>query len=159
MKLRFSLICTVMIIIVGHVSAADYSYKIAVLGTKSSEINDLEDRFLREKLMRLFIGGGITSVPVTKIDSLIFENGYNLQNLNEKQIADISSITNAQYILTGEFSRVGNKSFYTIILYHSSEAVFSKKMITADNYKSFNYDYDKLAVQIQNEVLSIINEK
>ena len=79
--------------------------KFLVLGFLSKQINDLEDRLLREEIMREFVKSGNDIVSVMELESAVYGENAPLKNIryfNEKTAIYLTEKFSAQYAVFGK---------------------------------------------------------
>ncbi len=78
--------------------------KILVLGFRSSAINDVQDRLLRESVMRELLKRKYAIVPVMELENVITEDGINLRKISPERARKLAQRFEADYALMGSIS-------------------------------------------------------
>jgi hypothetical protein len=86
-------------------SQTETKLKFLVLGFQSKQMNDLEDRMLREELMRDLVKSGNNIVTVMELESAVYDENALLKNIryfNEKTAIYLTKKFSAQYTVFGK---------------------------------------------------------
>ena len=97
-------------------SQAEPKKKFLVLGFQSKLINDLQDRLIREELMRELVKSGYNIVPVMELESAAYDENAPLKdfrNIKEPAAVSLANRFNAKYVLFGKIY-TKNKSVNSI---------------------------------------------
>ncbi|MBN1501229.1 MAG: hypothetical protein JW982_13790 [Spirochaetes bacterium] len=108
---------------------------ILILGIESNEINEIQDRIIREEILRLYLQKNYKIVPIMKLTGFIEENHINLQTLNQTQIPQISHSLEADIAV---FCRNSRKNELQIFVYDRNKNKFFKKSIVIDSIEPLN---------------------
>ncbi len=141
--------------------------KFLVLGFLSKQINDLEDRLLREELMREFVKSGNDIVSVMELESAVYGENAPLKNIryfNEKTAIYLTEKYNAQYAVFGKIFPMGKTANYitagqtykcSLRLYSLEKKIFFDISFDFTGEKKF-YDF---AVSFSKKCVKEITEK
>ncbi len=108
---------------------------ILVLGIESSEISEIQDRIIREEIMRRFYEKQYRITSVMELTGLIEENQINVQALKKEDIPSVTYRLNADAAI---FSKKTGSKELTIFIYHKSQNKFFQKSIIIDLNGDFN---------------------
>lgn len=130
--------------------------KILMLGTSSSIINDVQDRILREQVLQKFLKEKYPIVPVTKIDSLVYQENVNVRNLSKQQIIEFALKYNVDFLLFGKLLKNNNKLKYILSIYNKNKNEFVSKIIMIDENTNFINYCNKLSENIFRSTINFV---
>jgi len=85
--------------------------RIMVLGFRSPLMDDVQDTYLREALLRLLAQKGFSVVPVMDLETIQNENtAVSLRNMTTSQIMDYAEQFKAAFTIYGELAEEGKNA-------------------------------------------------
>ena len=123
--------------------------KVLVLGFDSPYFNEIQDRLLRESVMKEFITRGYSVIPVMEVESLILEEGINkFRKASQADMKDFCRRLDADIAVNGKVAvayktAVKSKSIDPAIPYACRVTVFIKqkdKLISENVFTEGNND-------------------
>lgn len=134
--------------------------KILVIGIKSKFINDIQNRVIREEVMRKFIKNGFNIVTVMELMSATENQNLNLSTLDRKRVAQLTMNFDADYAIFSELDKYGESKYkLTIHVYKSKSNQFYVKKIFLDYSKEFNKIAPIVSDKLYENSKVIIEEK
>ena len=121
--------------------------RMVVLGFASRQLNDVQDRLLRETVLRELYGRGYRIVPVMEIESLFAEGrGLRIRKLTRAELKSVCADLAAGFACNGTIapedgSRVdeiiaGKKYVCTLLVYRKDRDAFQNMTVSAVGGKS-----------------------
>ena len=140
MKIKhFSIIVLFILIIVSDPLFSQNKTKILVLGTAAKSINDIEDRLLRESVMRELLKKGFDIVPVMELEGEVQQNGLDLRNVPSSVIKNLSLRFEADFCVSGSIEKQTHNDLYLLKVYdlrdakvYCSDIQIKKEMVFQD---------------------------
>ena len=109
------------------VSAEEARMKVLVLGTESPVLSDVQDRVLRESVMRELLAAGIAIVPVMELEREIQLDAVNVRSVPLSTVPALAERFGARLILRGAYGGKNRAGVYTLII---EDAVEGKRYAT-----------------------------
>jgi hypothetical protein len=101
---------------------------VLVLGTDSPLLSDVQDRLLRESLMRGILAAGMKIVPVMDLERSIQLEGFNVRTVSPSRIPFLAETFGAGFCVRGSLGGKGRADIYTLII----DDIASGKRYAAD---------------------------
>lgn len=128
--------------------------RILVLGFSSKTISELQDRLLRESVMRELSKQEFTIVPVMEIERYFRENNASIRRVKPSQFPQLCNELDAAFSVNGTISSRSSVSVVKFVIYD------------AKNNKTFRYtiqlnskiELDKYFKKVTNEIVTKIRE-
>jgi len=147
-----------LVIVVNHLTA-DGRARVVVLGFNSRQLNDVQDRLLRETVLREFFDRGRAIVPVMEIESLLLgDQRRNIRLLSEKDIREISVEIDAAYAICGTLEPESGPADRCIdaearfvchlVLYRRDDDTFVRERIVVNGADTLDRFFSALAKEI-----------
>jgi hypothetical protein len=130
---------------------------VMVFGTPRGELNDTEDRILREEVMRRLVSQGITVVPVYDVERILRENYLDIRSVLLKDRKALSEKTSAQIFVYGLFSRSADKISFLITVSDLSGKALGEKEIPLDLKQPIRSQWQMIAESVSAAVKSILS--
>ena len=128
--------------------------RILMLGSARGELSEIEDRIIREEVMRQLVKSGRKIVPVMEIEKEIQENALDIRQISDSEMKSISVKLNADMIARGSFLRKPASFSFLLSVWNMKTGDIARKEIPLD-IKGAPGDYwQKLANGIVLEILS-----
>ncbi len=152
-----------MAILPGRLSWSKPAERILVLGFDSGLINNIQDRLLRETIMKELRVAGYPIVTVMEIES-IFHNGpeRQIRKLTREEIRSLCREMKAGYACWGaivpegkkgaEAIRAGSGYVCTVTLYHGEKNNFEEIRLTIGGEDNLYRFYGSLSKMIAGEI-------
>lgn len=139
--------------------AAGTKERVVVLGFASRQLNDVQDRLLREAVLRELHGRGYRIVPVMEIESLITEvRRSQIRKLSRVELKSLCAELSAGIACCGsivpedgsrdEEIKPGKKYLCTLLVYRKDRDVFQEIKVTAVGEKSLYPLFNALSKSI-----------
>lgn len=137
--------------------------RLLVLGFESRQLNDLQDRLLRETIMRQFLAKGYLIVQVMEIESL-FHNGQKrqLRKLKPDEVRSLCNDLSAGFAFSGSISpedgktdnAIGAEKNYicTISMYRKDRDAFEEFVLKITGEKNLYRFFNLLAERIVSKI-------
>lgn len=133
--------------------------KVLVLGFETSSLSDIQDRLLRETVMRDFDQNGYAIVPVMQLEYAMQESRTNIRKISREQLKNLCLEFGADCAITGIVSPGKPKGFPDIILYRKETDKFIKFGVAVETEDNF-YEYCfQLSTEIVKKVDAFLEEK
>jgi hypothetical protein len=133
--------------------------RILVLGSARGELSDIEDRILREEVMRQLAKSGRNIVSVMELEKEIQENAFDARQVSASDLKSAAERLNADLIVSGSFSKSRQSFFYQLVLRNIKSGQIAQKEIQLE-IKSTPGDYwQKLANGISKEILNVTDPR
>lgn len=166
MRIIISKVSVIVLIICMIVTASADSKpkeRVIVLGFNSALLNDVQDRLLRETVLREFHSRGYGIVPVMDIESLLLgDNKRQIRRIGRDDVRKICDELQAGFACSGSIVpedgrvdneiREGRNYICTCAWYRKSDDTFTELKITAPGGKSLYLFSLSLSKMIVNEV-------
>lgn len=85
------------------VSAEEIKMKVLVLGTESPALSDVQDRVLRESVMRELLAAGMQIVPVMELEREIQIDGLDVRGVPSSKVSSLAEKLGARLCVRGSF--------------------------------------------------------
>jgi hypothetical protein len=106
-------------------SAGDRAHaRILVLGFKSKLIGNLQDRILRETIMREFLERGYSIVPIMDIEGLLLVEESDIRKLMKDNIRKLCVRFASDYAVSGELRIAGGSQYADVAVFRKSDDKF-----------------------------------
>jgi hypothetical protein len=136
-------------------SLAQTASRILVLGSARGELSEIEDRIMREEVMRQLVKSGQKIVPVMEIEKEILENALDVRKVSDSEMKGLSEKLNADLIVSGSFARTPRSFSFQLAVRNMAIGIITRKEIPLD-ITSVPGDYwQKLADGIAKEIAGI----
>ena len=117
MKRIFSIIVMIFFIAPGYVPAKQPAPRLLVLGFSSSLLDEIEERFLREEVIRELSRRGISRVSVMQTERVLRSHkNFDPATVDIKEIMEMTAAAGATHVITGRLACIdcGNKKVHKI---------------------------------------------
>jgi hypothetical protein len=140
--------------------------RVLVLGFESKQLNDVQERLLRETLMRRFLAGGYPIVQVMEIESL-FHDGQKRQirKVNEDEVRGLCKDLRAGLACSGSIVPEDGKGdgaieaeknyICTIRIYRKERDAFEEFALTIAGEKNLYRFFNNMAERIVSKIDSL----
>ena len=139
-------------------SKSDSKVIVTVLGFRSKYINNVQDRILRETILRRFKKRGFSIVPVMELERFFFNYNTKIRDIKISGIKRISREFKTDYIVNGTIDKKGKLYLVTVIVYNKKGEAMNRFTINIDGKKVFNEYGTLLAEGIVEKVEGIVNK-
>lgn len=113
---------------------------ILVLGLKSVHLDDLQDRLLRESILRSLIERGYRIVPVMEMERYFKSRWNSIRNIDISKLKELCDAFEAAYAVTGSMARKRRSYVFSIIIYERAiENVTVSTVSISDKEKFMDY--------------------
>lgn len=145
--------------------------RILILGFISSSLTDVEDRYLRESIMKKLNKNGKAIVPIMEIESYFTEEKRDIRKTRTRDLWDLSKKFGASHIVSGRIipaetlfktSRFvsGKKFLAEISIYVSKKNLSVKRKIFFEAEGNYHSTLEKMSEIIKSDFLNFLeNEK
>lgn len=141
--------------------------RMLVLGFRSSQLNDVQDRLLRETVMRRLYTEGYQIVPVMEIESVFSEDRKGrIRKLSRDDVRTICTDLVAGYALFGSISPMdgrqdggiaeGRNYDCRLVLYLKDSDRFTEVKLTLPGGKNLYEFYNALSEQGVREIVKLL---
>jgi hypothetical protein len=148
----FSFCIIILFIPLNGISKDDPAKIILVLGFKSGYISDLQDRLLREAILRRLVKKGYRIVPVMEMERYFKSSRKNIRNIDVSELKVLCEELGADYAVTGSMARIRRNYVFLINIYESGMESVNRSRINISDKESF-MDY---CVSLSEEIVSRI---
>jgi hypothetical protein len=131
--------------------------RILVLGTSSHELSDIEDRVLREEVMRQLAKSGHPIVSVMDLEREIQEHLFVPSLINDREAFALADRLGAHWIVRGSMTGSDNLKNYMIFVYDNETHRRYETTITFPDDQFPNY-CQTLATSITQKTLELIDQ-
>ena len=90
--------------------------KVLVLGTESKEITDVQDRILRESVMRGILSSGMSIVSVMDIERTIQLDGIDIRKVPSSTVPALTERLGGRFSVRGSYGGRENGYRYTLVV-------------------------------------------
>lgn len=97
-------------------SFSQTTVKVLVLGTESKEFSDVQDRILRESVMRGILSAGMSIVPVMEIERVIQLEGTDIRKVPSSTIPALTEKLGARFCVRGFFGGRESGYLYNLVV-------------------------------------------
>lgn len=113
---------------------------ILVLGLKSVHLDDLQDRLLRESILRGLVERGYRIVPVMEMERYFKSRGNSIRNIDISKIEELCDAFEAAYAVTGSMVRKRRSYVFSVIIYEkAAENVTVSTISISDRERFMDY--------------------
>jgi hypothetical protein len=113
---------------------------ILVLGFKSVHLDDLQDRLLREAILRGLIDRGYRIVPVMEMERYFKSRSNSIRDIDISKLKELCDEFEAAYAVTGSMARKKRSYVFSIIIYERAmENVNGSTISISDKEMFMNY--------------------
>lgn len=126
--------------------------KILLLGTETSVFDDIQDRILRENIMRNLRQLKIPVVKVMDLEQLIIEDGLRIRKPAYKKIPYYVSTTNSSHAVFSKLTPSKDKFILTVYVYSKS----SNKIMAQTKIIDSETDFTILYKELTSDIVEII---
>ena len=142
--------------------------KVLVLGFHSRVINNIQDRLLRENIMKRFLKRGYRIVPVMQIESFIQKKGYkNIRRIDHSHMRYLGDIKGADYTIGGTIApekkgaphnKIGSNIVYicSVRIYHKKKNTFYNYSFKTKGKENLSLYFDHIAEVIVNKTRTVL---
>ena len=113
MVLCCALLCSVLVPVSAQTSPAE---TVLVLGTDSPLLSDVQDRILRESVMRGILAAGMKIVPVMDLEREIQLEGVNVRTVSPSRVPSLAGRFGAGFCVRGSLGGKGRTDIYTLVI-------------------------------------------
>ena len=96
------------------VSAEKTAMRVLVLGTDSPVISDVQDRVLRESVMRELLAAGMKIVPVMELEREIQLDGLDVRDVPSSKVSSLAERFGARFCVRGSFGGKTKAGVYAL---------------------------------------------
>ena len=96
------------------VSAEKTAMRVLVLGTDSPVISDVQDRVLRESVMRELLAAGMKIVPVMELEREIQLDGLDVRDAPSSKVSSLAERFGARFCVRGSFGGKTKAGVYAL---------------------------------------------
>ena len=115
-KLLNGLIAVVFFVFVSVQTPAETQPTVLVLGTESPVLSEVQDRILRESIMRELLSAGMKIVPVMELEREIQLDRVNVRSVPPSTIPALAERFGARLALRGAYGGKNRAGVYTLII-------------------------------------------
>lgn len=127
--------------------------RVLVLGFRSSMLSDLEDRILRETIMRELVERGHEIISVMEMEGFFSEYPKHIRKIGEADLDMLCKKLGARYAVSGSIARNGRRSVVSVIIYGRERNLIHRRRISLNSGKFHEFCYS-----LAGEIGSIIDE-
>lgn len=152
-KVLDGLFAAILVFLVSaSVSAEEVGATVLVLGTKSPVISDVQDRVLRESVMRELLAAGMKIVPVMELERGIQLDGLDVRDFPSSKIASLTEKFAARFCVRGSFGGTTKSGVYALVIDDAAEGKRYAADIPLLRGESFQSQCSALAKKIAEKV-------
>jgi hypothetical protein len=100
------------------------SARVLVLGFKSKIIGNLQDRILRETIMREFLDRGYGIVPIMDIEGLLLLEESDIRKLTKDNVRKLCVRFASDYAVSGEVRKSGGGQYADVAVFRKADNKF-----------------------------------
>lgn len=127
--------------------------RVLVLGFRSSPLSDLEDRILRETIMRELVERGHEIVSVMELERFFSEYPKHIRKISEEDLGTLCNKLGASYAVSGSIVRDGRRNVVSVIIYGRGRNLTHRCRFSLGSGKFHEFCYS-----LAGEIGSIIDE-
>ncbi len=125
--------------------AADPAQRILVLGFGSKLLSDIEDRIVREEVMRGLITRGHPVVPVMALEEYFLNRAGSIRAMDRAAVAGACRELSARIALSGAVTRMDGRVRVALSLYRADTGEMTDTAFTVDGAGEFK-DYGPVLI-------------
>lgn len=134
------------------VPAEESAAKVLVLGTASPVVSDVQDRVLRESVMRELLAAGMTIVPVMELEREIQLDGFDVRDVPSSKVASLAEKFGARFCVRGSFGGRTKSGVYALTIDDAAQGKRYAADIPMLRGESFQSQCPSLAKRIAEKV-------
>jgi hypothetical protein len=138
------------------VSEDDPAKLILVLGFKSNYMSDLQDRLLREAVLRRLVEKGYRIVPVMKIERYFKSGRKNIRSIGISELKVLCEKLGADYAVVGSMARRRRSYVFFINIYEGMMESINRSRINISSKESFMQYCIPLSEEIVNRIEGVL---
>ena len=134
------------------VSAEKTEMRVLVLGTDSPVISDVQDRVLRESVMRELLAAGMKIVPVMELEREIQLDGLDVRDVPSSKVSSLAERFGARFCVRGSFGGKTKAGVYALTVDDAAQGKRYATDIPMLKGESFQSQCPALAKKIAEKV-------
>jgi hypothetical protein len=115
--------------------------RVLVLGFRSSMLSDLEDRILRETIMRELVERGHEIISVMDLEGFFSEYPKHIRKISEADLGTLCNKLGASYAVSGSIARNGRRSVVSVIIYGRERNLIHRRRISLGSGEFHEFCY------------------
>ncbi len=156
-RLLYYSFCIIILVIPLNTMSKDEPAKlILVLGFKSNHMSDLQDRLLREAVLRRLVEKGYRIVPVMKIERYFKSGRKNIRSIGISELKVLCEKLGADYAVAGSMARKSRSYVFFINIYTSGMESVNRSRINISSKESFMQYCIPLSEEIVNRIEGVL---
>jgi hypothetical protein len=152
----FSFCIIVLVIPLNSIAGDDPAKLILVLGFKSDYISDLQDRLLREAILRRLVEKGYRIIPVMEMERYFKSGRKNIRNINISELKVLCEELGADYAVTGSMAKIRRSYVFLVNIYESRMESVNRSRINISGKESFMDYCISLSEEIVNRIEGVL---
>jgi hypothetical protein len=129
---------------------------ILVLGFKSDYMSDLQDRLLREAILRRLVEKGYRIVPLMEMERYFKSGRKNIRNINISELKVLCEELGADYAVTGSMAKIRRSYVFLVNIYESRMESVNRSRIYISGKESFMDYCISLSEEIVNRIEGVL---
>jgi hypothetical protein len=127
-----------------------------VLGFKSDYISDLQDRLLREAILRRLVEKGYRIVSLMEMERYFKSGRKNIRNINISELKVLCEELGADYAVTGSMAKIRRSYVFLVNIYESRMESVNRSRIYISGKESFMDYCISLSEEIVNRIEGVL---